>query len=292
MNEYRGLSKVCFQMIERDEGLRALLKRASDAPYRLEVRHNYLNCYYQSGSVFKLEFKVRDERLAFEFNSNYFSLKGVPNSNHEELLTWVRRNPNDPREWLANMDGLREVMDAWMEKNPCEEARSQQTLTGYNTFARGSYQYIDTELRIPQHLEMGKMDLIAVRREGERYVPVIVELKYSTKQFYGPSGIEDHYRKTMLLLNHPEGESYLVETIRRIWDSKIRLGMPLGPVPDTDAFDKAELMVAVTNWKNGDPAVIRGYLPNVLDRKVWAAISEDRKLYFDRAEPLPEKAVD
>ena len=50
MRKYRGLSEACIQIIEADDELQALLKRASDTPYRLEVRHNYLNCYYQSGS--------------------------------------------------------------------------------------------------------------------------------------------------------------------------------------------------------------------------------------------------
>ena len=41
MNRYRGLSETCFQMIEGNDGLKALLDRISNDPaYRLEVRHN------------------------------------------------------------------------------------------------------------------------------------------------------------------------------------------------------------------------------------------------------------
>lgn len=131
---YRGLSERCFQIIKADDGLQRLLERISrDPDYRLEVRRNYLNCCYQSGAVFKLKFKVKDQRLRFEFNPNYFSLKDTLGSAHKDLLNWVRRGPNEPREWLDNLDEIREVMDAWMENNPCEEAKSQQALTGCST---------------------------------------------------------------------------------------------------------------------------------------------------------------
>lgn len=291
MRKYRSLNEICFQMIEADDGLQALLNHIVDDPaYRLEVRRNYLNCYYHSGTVFKLEFKVRNRGLEFTFNSNYFASRSTSSSAHGELRAWVKGGSNNPREWLANLDELKEVMDAWMETNSCEEAKSQQVLTKHNTFSNGNYQYIDTELAVYDHQEFGKMDLIAVRREGERYIPVVVELKHGTGAFPDPSGIGDHYRKTMLLLNHPEGDAFLVETIRRIWADKVRLGLLQGPVPETRAFGKAELMVAVTGWSDGDPAVIRGYLPSTLERKVWAVIRPDRELYFDRADPLPEKA--
>lgn len=298
MKDYRGLSEGCFRLIEADAGLKALLDRVGHDPYRLEVRRNYLSCYYHSGSVFKLELspitprspKTRKKReLEFTFDAEYFALKNGAVGAHEDLRTWVKGKPNKPQEWLDHLDELKEVMDAWMEVNPCEEAKSQQVLTKCNTFAHGNYQYIDTELAVYDHQEFGKMDLIAVRREGERYIPVVVELKHGTGAFPDPSGIGDHYRKTMLLLNHPEGDAFLVETIRQIWDTKARLGLLQAPVPDTRAFGKAELMVAVTGWPDGDPAVIRGYLPTTLERKVWAVINPDRDLHFDQAKPLPEK---
>lgn len=46
-----------------------------------------------------------------------------------------------------------------------------------------------------------------------------------------------------------------MKTIRSIWASKAQLGLLKGPVPDRDAFGKTELMLAVTGWEDGDPAV-------------------------------------
>ncbi len=79
----------------------------------------------------------------------------------------------------------------------------------------------------------------------------------------------------------------MVKTIRRIWKTKRRLGLLDGPVPPADAFDKAELLFAVTRW-DGSADEIRGRLPETLSRMVRVVISSTEKLYFDNAQPLDQ----
>ncbi|MDE6591123.1 MAG: hypothetical protein K2K53_12445 [Oscillospiraceae bacterium] len=290
MTEYRGLSEICFQMIETIPGLQELMDHVchSDPECSVEIRHDYLNCYYHGGSMFKLTFNTLGKTLTFTFDPKYFNLQAAPQADFAELENWVKGRSRDPRQWLERLDGLKRVMDAWFREHPKEERGVQQELAAHGTFAQGAYQVIDIELAIPRHPELGRMDLAAVRREGDRYVPVIVELKHGTKAFSNSSGLREHYAKTTAFLNGPEGGPYLVETIRRVWDSKRRLGLISEPVPDAGAFGETELMFAVTGWENGTAEKIRERLPDTLERNVWAVISSGRELDFGGGTLFPK----
>lgn len=287
--EYRGLSTACCQMLESVSGLRALLERVCNDPACcVEVRHNYLNCYYRGGSLFRMTFKPKSKALEFKFDPKYFALKHSPCAAAETLKAWNATGPSDPKEWMDRLENLKQVMDAWLSEHPKAERETQQEIVKGNTFARGKYQVIDIELAIPKHQEFGRMDMIAVRREGEQYVPVIVELKHGTGAFNGESGIRDHYQKMTGFLDHEGGDKYLVEVIRRIWAAKLELGLLKDPVPDAAAFGQAELLFAVTGWPKGNTDEIRKRLrlSEPLSRTVRIATSPTKELYFDSGEPL------
>lgn len=283
MEKFRELSGPCFEMLDTFPGLRELFDAVrADEELRWEVRlDNTLTCYYKSGKLFGMKF-LPPQKLNFDFNSKYFDLDGSHRTAFAELETWHAGKPADPRQWLARIGQLKAVMDEWKaEKKRNREAESQQALTRCNTFATGSYQYIDTEFAVPGfRQEFGQMDMVAVRREGERYIPVLVELKYDSKAFDDDSGILDHYHKITRFLSMPGGEARLVETIRRIWKTKLRLGLLEEPVPEAKAFGETELMFAVTGWKNGRAEEIRARLPEPLERTVRVAISPDLELVF------------
>lgn len=296
MENYRELSEPCFEMLKTVPGLRELFDGVrDDEDLRWEVRlDNQLTCYYNSGKLFGMTLHPRAKRLAFDFAPEYFYLDDAHRPLFAQLEEWNAGKPNDPREWLARLDQLKAVMNEWRaEKKANKEPESQQTLTRNITFAKGCYQYIDTEFAVPGYRQaFGQMDMVAVRREGERYIPVLVELKHGTAAFDGDSddsGILGHYCKMIRLLSTSDGEARLVESIRRTWMTKVRLGLLDCPVPDTDAFGETELLFAVTGWPNGDPAVIRGYLPDTLERTVRVAISATGELYFDNAVPLAQR---
>lgn len=278
----RGLSPECFDRIRKDEGLLALLDHIkNDQACCLEVRHNYLSCYYRGGSMLKLEFNLRKKNLTFTFDPKYVELKKTSKEPFEELEEWLKTKSKDPRQWLERLEGLKGIMNAWFEEHPKAERSVQQELAKSNTFSGGSCQTMDMELAIPEHRELGRMDLIAVCRKGERYIPLIVELKHGTKAFSNSSGLLAHYNKTTRFLREPGGEAYLVKTIRSIWDSKVRLGLIQEPVPDAGSFGEAELMFAVTGWGKGDVKKIRSKFPEQLEQNVWVVTSHDRELYFD-----------
>lgn len=285
--EYRGLSTNCYKMRESVPDLRALLDRVcNDMTCCVEVRHNYLNCYYRGGSLFRMEFKPKSKRVEFTFDSMYFMLKQPLSAAQEALRIWNDSKPSAPKEWLERLEDLKQIMDAWLLEHPKNERETQQEIVKLNTFARGNYQSIDIELAIPKDQKAGRMDIIAVRREGNRYVPVIVELKHGTGAFDGESGIRNHYVKTTRFLDCEGGEAYLIETIRRIWASKMELGLLAESAPDTQAFDKAELLFAVTGWPEANMDSIRKRLPEKLSRTIRVATSSTKILYFDNAVPL------
>lgn len=289
--EYRGLSTASCQMLESVPGLRALLEHVCNDPSCcIEVRHNYLNCYYRGGSLFKMKFKPMSKQLEFKFDSKYFELKKSPHAAYEDLKAWNDSNPSDPKKWLERLEELKQTMDAWLSEHEKPERETQQKIVKLNTFTHGNYQSIDIELAIPKNQKAGRMDIIAVRREGERYVPVIVELKHGKDSFYGKSGIKEHYRKITEFLDNEDGEPYLIETIRRIWTAKKTLGLLEEPVPDATMFERAELLFAVTCWKDGDGAAeeIRKQLQlsKAPSRTFRIAISHTTELYFDNGVTL------
>lgn len=285
--EYRGLSTDCCQMFESQSGMRALMECVcKDPACCVEVRHNYLNCYYRGGSLFRIIFKPKIQKLEFKFDPKYFALKQPICAAYEALRTWNDSNPDNPEEWLERLDGLKQVMDNWLSEHPKAERETQQEIVKLNTFARGNYQAIDIELAIPKNQKAGRMDIIAVRREGERFVPVIVELKHGTGAFDGKSGIGNHYDNIIRFLNGKGGEEYLVETIRRIWKTKRALGLLKEPVPAAAAFDRAELLFAVTGWLKGSTDDIRKRLPEMLSWTVRVAVSPTKELYFDNGVSL------
>lgn len=279
--EYRGFSEACCQMITLGSDLGMLLDSVCNDPECCaEVRHNYLNCYYRGGSIFRMEFKPRLKKLEFKFDSKYFSHKS-PIALCEELKAWNASNPDHPKEWLERLPQLKRTMDAWFKENPKKEREAQQRIVKQNTFAQGNHQAIDIELAIPKHKEFGRMDIIAVRREEELYIPVIVELKHGKRNFDNKSGILDHYGKMIKFLDNECGEKYLIETIRRIWDTKIKLKILKDAVPDGSAFGKTELMFAVTKWQSDNTDDIRKRLPETLGRVVRVATSPTEELLFD-----------
>lgn len=285
--EYRGLSTACCQMLESVSDLRTLMEYVcKDPTCCVEVRHNYLNCYYRGGSLFKMKLKPKSQKLEFKFDPKYFVLKIPSCATYEKLKAWNDSGSSDPKEWLERLDGLKQVMDDWLSEHPKAERETQQEIVKLNTFAQGNYQAIDIELAIPKNQKAGRMDIIAIRREEERYVPVIVELKHGTGAFDGKSGIRNHYDNIIKFLDSEGGEEYLIETIRRIWDTKRSLGLLKEPVPDTAAFDRAELLFAVTGWLKGNIDDIRNKLPKTLSRTVRVAVSPTKELYFDNGVSL------
>lgn len=227
--------------------------------------------------------------MAFSFDPKYFHLEEAHRRAFKTLEQWCAGRPGDPVQWLNRLDELKEVMDEWKREKKANKAAAQQALTKSNTFASGSYQYIDTELAIPGHKEFGRFDLVAVRREGERYIPVIVELKYGKDAFDGNSGIRDHYQKMLRFLSATDTEQYLLETIRRIWKTKLRLGLLDGPAPGSQAFGETELMFAVTGCPGGHTEEIRRRLPNRLERNVWVAVTAGEGLCFDQGTLFPKE---
>lgn len=293
MGNYRELTERCFEMFDTVPGLQELFDGVCrDEDLRWEVRQkNCLTCYYKSGKMFEMKLSPKYKKPAFDFDHNYFCLDDEHRAMFADLEKWYADSPNEPLKWLERLDQLKAVMDEWkVEKKANKEAESQQTLTRNITFAKGCYQYIDTEFAVPGYRQVfGQTDMVAVRREGERYIPVLIELKHGSRKLKGKHGVLDHYDKTIRLLSAPGGEARLVESIRRTWKTKARLDLLDSPVPDETAFGETEMMVAVTGWPNGTIEAIRGLLPGKLERTVRVAISKTGELNFDSAVPLAQR---
>ena len=122
----RGLDSDCFDMIRKDEGLQALLDHIKgDHDCCLEVRCNYLSCYYRGGSMLKLEFNLCQKNLTFTFDPQYLDLKKTSKEPFAQLEAWLKIKSKDPRQWLDRLEALKGIMDAWFAECPAETGKVQ-----------------------------------------------------------------------------------------------------------------------------------------------------------------------
>jgi len=95
--EYRGFSGKCFELVKSAPGLQALLERiCHDPACHVEVRHNYLNCYYRGGSLFRMKCRPHNKQVEFWFDPKYFNLKKAPRAAYGELKAWNKPSPETP----------------------------------------------------------------------------------------------------------------------------------------------------------------------------------------------------
>ena len=84
--EYRGFRENCFRLIEELPDVHRLIETVGrDGECWVGIRHNYMNCYYRGGSLFKMEIKPVKKQVEFRFDPKYFKLKKTPCTPYDDL---------------------------------------------------------------------------------------------------------------------------------------------------------------------------------------------------------------
>lgn len=309
-NGFRTLSENAYSKINEDPYLGEIIKDAiENKDYSLEIRDEYICIYYKGGKALEIEFKEKVPNK-IDFDKKYLVVN--KQKTNLALSRWLEKKSRVTKDWAEKRSEIKEAMDIWFSEHPKEERNIQQELISCNTFKNnGNYQIVDIEFDTPRSIygkdnkRPGRFDMIAVKKEKQVLVPVIVELKNGYTAFDGKSGVLDHYNKMSRYLKDENCSNFLVKNIESIIAAKKRLGVlehfdldkPILP-------DRFELIFGITNWQKSPSEKLRKKVCSVFDKvkeeyakeksslfTVLIATGEGRVVNLDDAVPLEEFAV-
>jgi len=269
-NIWRGLNdyqlKVAINQITGLNPLFDFVKGNRD--YCIEIRDGYLCVYYKGGRILKISVSSID--YSFNFDIKYLNKRGATRNERvckdDALRIWIE-GKHSMTEWLAKFDVLKKMMDEWFIENPKEERDVQQRLLALNTFQNAGCQIVDIELAVPQELipagcnirakDYGRFDLIAVRCDGGKFVPIIIELKNgvnafgtaseSKDTFDNSSGLVGHYNKIGSFLTEERNRKFLGDCITHILQAKKEFGLITYDILPVET-ETVDVIFAVTNF--------------------------------------------
>jgi len=182
----------------------------ADKDLDVQIRNDYLNIYYQGGSIAKV-----NSENSIEFDEFYFYL-GMSDKPKKEIekdatiVDGLKTHRNKlvkkfkERDYQGYFSEAKVVIDNWLEKNPKPERNLQHQLTIENQSNSSDYTIIDLEYGvstlsgfectfIPQGKEKPKkpkFDIIAIHKQGKL---CIIELKRGKNALKGTSGLKEHW---------------------------------------------------------------------------------------------------
>lgn len=182
----------------------------ADKDLDVQIRNNYLNIYYQGGSIAKV-----NSENNIEFDEFYFYLEMMTKPKKEieknaTIVNGLKSERNElvkkfkERDYRRYFSEAKTVMDNWLEINPKPERQLQHQLTVENQFNSSDYTIIDLEYEvstlsdfactfIPSGKDKPKkprFDIIAVNKKGQLCV---IELKKGIGALRGTSGLKEHW---------------------------------------------------------------------------------------------------
>ena len=136
----------------------------------LGVRNNYLNLYYNCGSIAKIEYK--NKKFTYDISDSYLNKKS------EEIT---------PQLICDNYEVIKKNID----KCPGEEGKAQSKLFILNNEEEKKSKWfcIDTENANSDF--RGRFDIIAITKTSPHKV-ALIEIKYGARAFDGKGGIYEH----------------------------------------------------------------------------------------------------
>lgn len=182
----------------------------ADKDLDVQIRNDYLNIYYQGGSIAKV-----NSENSIEFDEFYFYLEMMTKPKKEiekdaTIVNGLKSQRNKlvkkfkERDYQRYFSEAKTVMDNWLKINPKPERILQHQLTVENQNNSSDYTIIDLEYEISTlsdfactFIPSGKdkpkkprFDIIAVNKKGQLCV---IELKKGIGALYGDSGLKEHW---------------------------------------------------------------------------------------------------
>lgn len=186
----RGLTQDYINEIQKTDFL--VWYKNNQKQLRLEIRNNYINLYYNSASVGKIEYHPKNEQhLICKTHKKYLNISNQ-DKEYEEIS--IKRLQNEAKNIMKNIE-----KKVYKPKSHQEKAAQHILVQQNNANEQSKWFCIDTEYVMQRYSKdeevFGRWDIIAITKRPP-YKVALIELKYTLNALGGKSGmvkhIEDH----------------------------------------------------------------------------------------------------
>ena len=208
----RILNEQLMKKLRKGGDWELICKEAIDDPdLSPEIRDGKLIVYFQKGKILTLEGKKeRPEVLSEGYH------KGKP------LLDIDTKKPKEYFKWAKEMIGNHNISKKEFILQQ-RIAKDNATQSSRYLVVDMEYQFAQSNIPIEDHIDKTRVDIVAVEQQTGDVI--LFELKQGINALDGKSGIEDHIRKTNLLIGNTRFCDELRRDITQIIRQKNELGI-------------------------------------------------------------------
>jgi len=213
LDKLRGIDDDFAEAFKKNE-LYKLYKEHKDELF-LGVRNNYLNLYYDCGSVVKIEYK--NKKFFYDISESYLDKK------YEDVT---------PR---VICDNYKKIKEKIIEYRGIE-GKAQSKLVYLNNNSEYS-KWFCVDIENANSGFSGRFDIIAITKKPP-YKVAIIELKYGAKAYDGKGGIYEHvenfteFKKSDYFKNQMRKEIvYIIESLQ-----KLDINTPFDNIPEENSI--------------------------------------------------------
>lgn len=178
----------------------------NDEDLDVQIRNNYLNIYYEGGSIAKVnsENSVVFDKFYYYLEMKEVSKKIIEQDKDKCELLLNKKNSLTDNFKNGNFEHYfkeaKVVIDKWLKLNPKPERMEQHKLSIENQYKKSDYTIIDLEYqvsiksdfvcKINGDVKKPRFDIIAIDKKGKLCV---IEFKKGLGALKGKSGLKDHW---------------------------------------------------------------------------------------------------
>ncbi|MDR0453616.1 MAG: hypothetical protein LBH05_02240 [Deferribacteraceae bacterium] len=218
--KFRCISEGFIEALKKETGiLNPILETVkADRSLMLFIRENYINIYYNGGSIMKITENTEGERYTVEFDKNYLKEYEVVLPKYE-----ISDNKDAAKatEWKKVLPEIKHAMALFINAG---ERTYQQLVCRENNRSKISndtdYFIVDMEYCVPLKDKNPEIDMIAVkwsatsqdrkRQDDEGFKTVslaFIEMKYGDKAIDGTAGLKVHLDDMIKIFDEDKLES-------------------------------------------------------------------------------------
>lgn len=229
-----ALSEPFMQALSSESGvLHPILKALQlDDTLLLGLRNGYISIYYRGGELLTIE-GLGDGPFRAFFNRDYDTTGILParlqRHGSADVLERPLASAGDATALVDVFDELKGLMDRHAKIRQGHEREFQQLAARVNNRTRSSNasNYFITDI---EHAEdSARFDMLGVyrheRKQRDRLVPVIFEMKYGESALGGPAGLVKHLSDVLELVADSARRAALCENVEAQFEQLSKLGL-------------------------------------------------------------------
>lgn len=266
----RGIHNVKFYKSLTEGKLNKMIELIrNDEDLDVQIRNNYLNIYYEGGSIAKVnsENSVVFDKFYYYLEMKEVSKKIIEQDENKCEVLLNKRNSLTDNFKKGNFEHYfkeaKLVIDEWLKLNPKPERMEQHKLSIENQYKKSDYTIIDLEYQVSIKSDFvckingdekkPRFDIIAVNKQGKLCV---IEFKKGLGALKGKSGLEEHWEcYTNSIGGNPKP---FMDEMRFILNQKQKLNLIDEELKIIDPKPKFMFAYSYDN-KNSEPEQDKGF---------------------------------